>query len=894
MDTRSTVCCKSLYIYWRYAGVLLMAVSLGLWLKRAAVVTAQGLVSSAEKSDQVVAIRSLYPNTEPIHGITGVAYADAFDHFYLVQQDAARGQVTLMTLSPHRDLLATTTLSGLDHTNVKLVFDTDGQQLLLYSRDHDEARQVKVDQQGTPDAQWQQRGYLQSAVSDDAQERARPGTGKPLFILDAKTPQIIQVAGNLGTRFANVTNRISLPTFSQPDLRGVAFHPQNQHLYLLNQGEQRLYQLTLTGQISSVYELAALHLVNPQGLVFAPSTDRTDAPDTLHLFIAEAGTPEQRQGGRLVEVALDPPATLNSAATATSLSLFLVQNIDLAKKTPPSPDPSGITYLASINRLLISDGEVDEITNLFTGNNLYEMTLTGDLTRVATTLPYSFEPTGVDDNPANGHVFISDDDRKRIFELAAGLDNQFGTSDDVVTSFSTTPFESYDPEGLAFNTTTGELYIIDGVNNEVYTVNPGANGRFDGVPASGGDDLVRQFDVLGLGILDPEAGHYDSTTGHLILAGRSDEDLYEVTTDGLLVRILTIADVNTGKLAGLTMAPGSRNPTIMNYYVVDRGTDNDVDSNENDGKLYEFTLVPAFGDLLVSPRNNGIVGGVAYKDEDILSYDNNTNEWALYFDGSDVGITTDVDAFAQLNDGSLLLSFEVETPVSGLGMVDDSDIVRFTPAFLGATTSGVFSWYFDGSDVDLTTDSEDIDAFAIVSDTLQISTLGDPSVPGLTGLRDEDLLTFTPTQLGENTSGSWSFYFDGSAVGLGDTDDEDIQGAYIDPATGAIYLSTKGFFSVPGVEGDGADILLCTPLTLGTDTSCTYSAFWDGASHSFTADTIDAFGLNSLRSSQNTLPPDTAPEPDVEGPETPTDGEALPEPGEGTTPYYLFLPLVHD
>lgn len=895
MDTRPTVCGKILYSYWRCACVLLVAFGLSVWCRRATVVMAQELAGRAEKSGQVVAIRSLYPNGMPIHGLTGVAYADAFAQFYLIQQDAVPGQVTLITLSPAEDLLATTTLSGLDHTNLNLVFDTNGQQLLLYSRDHDDALQVKVDQQGAPDAQQQQRGYLQSAVGNDAQGRARPTTDKPLFILDAKAQQIIQVAGNPGHRFASAVNRIMLPTFSQSDLRGVAFHAQNQHLYLLNQGEQRLYQLTLTGQISTVYDLAALHLVNPQGLVFAPSSDRTDAPDTMHLFIADAGTPDQRQGGHLVEVALDPPAVINRAATATSLSLFLVQTIDLAKKTPPSPDPSGITYLSSINRLLISDGEVDEIPTLFTGNNLYEMTLTGDLTGVATTLPYSFEPTGVDDNPANGHVFISDDDRKRIFELTAGPDNRFGTSDDGMTSFSTTPFESYDPEGLAFNHITGELYIIDGVNNEVYTVNPGANGRFDGVPTSGGDDFVTQFDVLGLGILDPEAGHYDSATGHLILAGRSDEDLYEVTTDGLLVRILTIADINTGKLAGLTMAPGSRNPAIMNYYVVDRGTDNDVDSNENDGKLYEFTLVPAFGDLLISPRNNGVVGGVAYRDEDILSYDNSAGEWTLYFDGSDVGITTDIDAFAQLNDGSLLLSFEVDTPVSGLGLVADSDIVRFTPEFLGATTSGTFSWYFDGSDVDLTTESEDIDAFAVVSGTLQISTLGDPSVPGLTGLRDEDLLTFTPTQLGETTSGSWSFYFDGSDVGLGDTDDEDLQGAYIDPAVGAIYLSTKGHFSVPGLDGAGADIMICTPITLGADTSCTYSAFWDGASHGFTTDTIDAFGLNSLRSSQQTLPPGTVSEPSEEVPETPTDGtEELPEPGEGTTPYYLFLPLVRD
>lgn len=891
MDTRSTVCCKILYIYWRWACVLMAVAGLSLWFRQTPIAMAQDMAARKEKSGQVVAIRSLYPNAGPVHGISGLAYAETFEQFYLIQQDGAPGQVTLMTLSPHEEVLTTTTLSGLDNINLALAFDPDSQQLLLYSRDHSATLQLKVDQQGAPTTEWHQRGRFNGTNDSSDQGLAPATTRKPLFILDAKAGQILQVAGNTNNRATGVAQRITVPTFAHSDLRGVTFHPENQHLYLLNQGEQRLYRLTITGQIDTVYDLAALHLVNPQGLVFAPSSDRTDAPTTLHLFIADADAPDQSRGGRLVEVVLDPPATISSAATVTSLSLFLVQQIDLAKTVPPSPDPSGITYLSTVNHLLISDGEVDEMANLFTGNNLYEMTLTGDLTRVATTLSYSFEPTGVDDNPANGHVFIADDDRKRIFELTAGPDALFGTNDDLVTSFSTIPFESYDPEGLAFNNTTGELYIIDGVNNEVYTVNPGVNGRFDGVPTSGGDDTVTQFDVLGLGILDPEAGHYDSDTGHLVIAGRSDEDLYEVTTDGLLVRILTIADVNPGKLAGLTMAPGSRNPTIMNYYVVDRGIDNDVDTTENDGKLYEFTLAPAFGDLLISPRNNGVMGGVAYRDEDILSYDNSTGEWALYFDGSDVGITTDVDAFAQLNDGSLLLSFEIDTPVGGLGIVDDSDIVRFTPEFLGATTNGAFSWYLDGSDVELTTDSEDIDAFAVVSGTLQISTLGDPSVSGLTGLRDEDLLTFTPTALGEITTGSWSLYFDGSDVGMGDTDDEDIQGTYIDSATGAIYLSAKGLFSVPGLEGNGADILLCTPSALGANTSCNYSMFWNGASHGFTTDTIDAFGLNSLRSSQYTLPPDTVSEPVDETPDAPP--EEAPETGV-VADHRLFLPLIRE
>jgi hypothetical protein len=173
--------------------------------------------------------------------------------------------------------------------------------------------------------------------------------------------------------------------------------------------------------------------------------------------------------------------------------------------------------------------------------------------------------------------------------------------------------------------------------------------------------------------------------------------------------------------------------------------------------------------------------------------------------------------------------------------VDDSDIVRFTPTSLGNTTAGTFSWYFDGSDVELTTNSEDIDAFDVLADgTLLISTLDNPGISGLSGLQDEDLLQFTPTQLGATTAGAWVIYFDGSDVGLSDSNNEDTSGVWVDPANGDIYLTALGAFSVSGVSGDGADIFVCTPASTGSNTTCTYSLYWDGSENGYAGEVLDA------------------------------------------------------
>lgn len=252
---------------------------------------------------------------------------------------------------------------------------------------------------------------------------------------------------------------------------------------------------------------------------------------------------------------------------------------------------------------------------------------------------------------------------------------------------------------------------------------------------------------------------------------------------------------------------------------------------------------PAGAKLYLGSSTSGTAGGVAFADEDILIKDMGTGAWSLFIDGSDIGLAnTDIDAFELQADGSLLMSFDTDFTLSGLGAVDDSDILRFTPTSTGDTTAGSWSWYFDGSDVGLSTSDEDVDAFALLPDgRLLVSTLGSFSVTGASGA-DEDLIAFTPTALGSTTSGAWAMYFDGSDVGLSSTSNEDVNAAWVD-AAGKIYLSTVGSFGVTGVSGDGSDIIVCTPGSLGSTTTCTWTMYWDGSANGFTGEVTDSLSI---------------------------------------------------
>ncbi len=157
----------------------------------------------------------------------------------------------------------------------------------------------------------------------------------------------------------------------------------------------------------------------------------------------------------------------------------------------------------------------------------------------------------------------------------------------------------------------------------------------------------------------------------------------------------------------------------------------------------------------------------------------------------------------------------------------DEDIVRLTIDASGHR----YSLYFDGSDVGLTVGSEDIDAFCVdYAGALLISTVGNFSVPGpggttLTG-GGEDLLLFTPTQLGSSTTGFWSIFFDGSDVGL-DVNSERID-AVATLVDGTLLLSTTGAASVPGLTGQDEDLLAFTPIRIGPNTMGFWTPYFDG------------------------------------------------------------------
>lgn len=310
----------------------------------------------------------------------------------------------------------------------------------------------------------------------------------------------------------------------------------------------------------------------PLNAVIAPSLDSTDDEATLSLYVVGPNS--------VFEIAYQPAAT---RLPPTTVSVPLVTSTDTWQWSPPSPDPAGITYLPGSGELLVADSEVNEVA-IYAGANLFLAGTNGMLSGTDDTTGFSDEPTGITVNPANGHIFISDDDQQEFYHLS-----DLPGAGTLIRTVETQGSGSGDPEGIAYDPVNGHLFVVDGRDSEVYIFT-----------ASG--DPVDHFDVGTMGLSDPEGITYDDLTGHFLVLDSSDGQVVEVTREGQLVREIELSAPNLDKPAGLVYGPTSSNATARTLYVVDRQTDNNDDSSENDGILFEF-LVPVDEELTATPTH---------------------------------------------------------------------------------------------------------------------------------------------------------------------------------------------------------------------------------------------------------------------------------------------------
>ena len=135
------------------------------------------------------------------------------------------------------------------------------------------------------------------------------------------------------------------------------------------------------------------------------------------------------------------------------------------------------------------------------------------------------------------------------------------------------------------------------------------------------------------------------------------------------------------------------------------------------------------------------IGGLTFRDGDVVRYDTITDSAALTFN-EDLfgGLSVDITAYHRLASGNILLSVLFNGRTLGGLTFDDGDLVEYNPATDTATFAGIRETTFDAGG-----NNPDISAISILPNGFYaLSVFQDQAINGVT-FTDGDIVAYDPT-----------------------------------------------------------------------------------------------------------------------------------------------------
>jgi serralysin len=241
------------------------------------------------------------------------------------------------------------------------------------------------------------------------------------------------------------------------------------------------------------------------------------------------------------------------------------------------PDPSGLAYVPGLNTLFLCDSEVNE-SPFNSSINMFALRTDGSLVESYSLTGFTIEPTGLAYDASTDRLYISDDDKNRVFWVDPDNPQL------KLGEFSAPLSGPSDAEDVAFDPATGHLFISNGSYANIREVTTtGALVRTIAMPPA---------------ITDPEALCYDAAHGVFFVGGKFSNNIWVLDQNGAILDTLTIlsgyprANGGKAKVTDMELAPSSNpndDPSNLSLFVLDYGAD-----QVSDGRLIEIDLGDPF------------------------------------------------------------------------------------------------------------------------------------------------------------------------------------------------------------------------------------------------------------------------------------------------------------
>ena len=194
--------------------------------------------------------------------------------------------------------------------------------------------------------------------------------------------------------------------------------------------------------------------------------------------------------------------------------------------------------------------------------------------------------------------------------------------------------------------------------------------------------------------------------------------------------------------------------------------------------------------LILSSRNNAVLGGVAFDQDEAVEYDAADDAGTLFLPQSVFANNEQLEGLHLLANGNVALTTRGASVIDG-NAVDQADIVE-------VTTGGTFVQTLFNGDSQFTQTDENVDAVWIRDNgNIIMSTVATATLAGVT-FRDEDIIEFDPS------GPTVTILFDGSVQIAGNSDVDAVH--VLDDDN--LLLSTQANETVGGVAFRDGDVIL--------------------------------------------------------------------------------------
>jgi hypothetical protein len=274
------------------------------------------------------------------------------------------------------------------------------------------------------------------------------------------------------------------------------------------------------------------------------------------------------------------PMPSSASAQNGSASVWIVRSLPTSEFGVN--EAKGLAFSSTANTFLLLDGNAN-VTLITMGEDHVG-------TQVISEVQDDPLNTAFDNN--SGNLFVFNHGKAELAQIKAdgqGLPEVSAPA----TRFAVHAFGIADPQGIAFGSDDGRLFILDAGNALIVSVAPHATLGFDAEEAIRGNRVQRiSLKQLGNGSLKGLA--YNPSNGHFYVSDPEQKRLYELTQSGDLVTTFDLAALGINNPSAMTFAPSVDNtddPNIYDLFVLDANAVSTQQAASSGSQIVELSLV---------------------------------------------------------------------------------------------------------------------------------------------------------------------------------------------------------------------------------------------------------------------------------------------------------------